>query len=136
MNDINVSYAGEGIYRENIMDHYKNPRNAGTLENPTLIRKEFNPICGDEITIHISINENVIEDIRFSGKGCAISQAAASMLTSKLKGKTKDQVIAMQQLHVIELLGIKIGPLRMKCAMLCLIATKNALMKTGGNSNG
>lgn len=130
MNEIgDPSYAGEGIYREHILDHYKNPRNTGSLQNPTFMQREFNPVCGDEITLSVALRESILSDCRFRGKGCAISQAAASMLSETIKGKTLQEIKSLQREHIVEMLSIPIGPVRIKCAMLCLVALKNGIQK-------
>ena len=83
---IDRNYAGEGIYRENILDHYSHPRNFGKMEKFDVEHREFNPLCGDEATVQIKIENNIITDIKFHGKGCAVSVAASSMLLSEIKG--------------------------------------------------
>lgn len=125
--NLDLSYAGEGIYRENILDHYKNPRNTGTVERPTFSHKEFNPLCGDEITFYVKVNGTSIEDARFVGRGCAISQASASMLSETLKGKSLEDIKNLEREHILELLSIPIGPVRIKCAMLGLVTLKNGV---------
>jgi len=125
---IDPSYAGEGIYRENILDHYKNPRNSGVLINPTFSFKEFNPLCGDEITFYVKLNgEKTIENLSFLGKGCAISQSSASMLAETIIGKTLDEAKKIQREDILEMLSIPIGPVRIKCAMLGLVALKKGI---------
>ena len=109
---------------ENILDHYENPRNQGTLEHPDISHEEDNPVCGDHIRVDLKVEEGVVTDIRFSGKGCSISQAAASMLTEEVKGKPLDEVKLFDKQTVLNLLGIPIGPVRMKCALLSLKVLK------------
>ena len=120
MSLIDKSYAGEGMYRENILDHFSNPRHFGKLENFDAEHREFNPLCGDEATIRVKIEDNIIKDIKFFGKGCAISMAATSMLLSELKGKKLDEVKNCQKEFVLDLLNIQISPMRIKCALLGL----------------
>jgi nitrogen fixation NifU-like protein len=115
----------EDFYRENILDHYRNPRNKGRLEHPTHTHEESNPLCGDVIRIDLHVNEdNVIDQVRFDGHGCAISQASASMLTEMIQGKTLDEAKALSKEDILEALGIEIGPVRLKCALLSLKVLK------------
>ena len=114
------------IYKDIILDYYRNPRNFGDLTDPNVRAKDSNPLCGDIIEMQLKINESKVDDIRFKGKGCAISQAAASMLTEVVKGKTLDEIKAMDKSDVLELLGIDPGPTRIKCALLGLKVLKLA----------
>ncbi|HJW83284.1 MAG TPA: SUF system NifU family Fe-S cluster assembly protein [Anaerolineae bacterium] len=114
----------QDLSMENILDHYENPRNRGTLEHPDMSHEEDNPVCGDHIRIDLKVDDGVVTDIRFSGKGCSISQAAASMLTEEVKGKPLDEVKHFDKQTVLDLLGIPIGPVRMKCALLSLKVLK------------
>jgi len=115
------------IYKDIILDYYRNPRNYGELPDPDVRAKDSNPLCGDIIEMQLKIREGKIDDIRFTGKGCAISQASASMLTEAVKGKTLDEVKAMGKSDVLELLGIDPGPSRIKCALLGLKVLKLAI---------
>jgi nitrogen fixation NifU-like protein len=109
------------MYQEAILDHYQNPRNKGGLEPADIWAREDNPLCGDEIALFLRLsNDSVVEDVRFQGQGCAISQASASMLTVKLKGKTLEEVLAIDEDAVLETLGIPISHARLKCALLSL----------------
>ncbi|MBI2126174.1 MAG: SUF system NifU family Fe-S cluster assembly protein [Thaumarchaeota archaeon] len=108
------------MYAENILDHYKSPRNYGKLKNPTVTYKDSNPLCGDEVVIQVELTDNKIADIAFSGRGCAISQASTSMLTEAVKGKNIDELKKLDQDYIVSILGISIGPTRMKCALLGL----------------
>ncbi|MCB0214328.1 MAG: SUF system NifU family Fe-S cluster assembly protein [Anaerolineae bacterium] len=115
----------DDFYRENILDHYRNPRNAGTLEDATHTHEENNPLCGDVIRIDLHVNDdNVINEVAFKGRGCAISQASASMLTEMIQGKTLDEAKAIGKEEILEALGIQIGPTRLKCALLSLKVLK------------
>jgi len=116
----------DDMYRDYILDHYKNPRNAGTLPGATNTYHDNNPLCGDEITMSLLIDDDKVKDVRFEGKGCAISQASASILTEEIKGKTLDEVKAIDRQHVLENLGIPISPARVKCALLGLKTLKGA----------
>jgi nitrogen fixation protein NifU and related proteins len=115
------------IYKDIILDYYRNPRNFGDLPNPDVRAKDSNPLCGDIIEMQLKINDGRIEDVRFKGKGCAISQASASMLTETIKGKTLDEVKSMGKADILDLLGIDPGPTRIKCALLSLKVVKLAV---------
>jgi nitrogen fixation NifU-like protein len=119
----------DDFYKEYILDHYRNPRNFGHLDNPTAKAEDLNPLCGDKIAMELSVGaDGKIDDVRFSGKGCAISQASASMLTESLKGKTLEEVAQLSHDIVLENVGIGISPTRMKCAMLGLKVAKSAAL--------
>jgi len=120
------------LYREEIIDHYKNPRNKGSLKNPDITVSENNITCGDEVTISIKLQDtknkmqmNKIEFIAFTGEGCAISIASASMLTEKLEGKSLEEVKNVSDKDILDMLKIDISPGRLKCAMLPLEALRN-----------
>jgi nitrogen fixation protein NifU and related proteins len=115
------------IYKDIILDYYRNPRNFGDLAEPDVRAKDSNPLCGDIIEMQLKIKDGRVDDIRFKGKGCAISQASASMLTEAAKGKTLDEIKAMGKPNVLELLGIDPGPTRIKCALLGLKVLKLAV---------
>jgi nitrogen fixation NifU-like protein len=116
------------IYRELILDHYKHPRNFGRLDTPTASYEEHNVTCGDKVIMDIKVNEkNIIEDIRFSGEGCAINQASASMLTEKVKGLLVEEILKMKTEDILELLGTSLTPSRTKCAVLPLEVLQKAL---------
>jgi nitrogen fixation NifU-like protein len=116
--------ADDQFYREYILDHYKNPRNFGRLENPDITHEEDNPLCGDVVGMDFMVKGGVIEDIRFHGRGCAISQASASLLTERLKGMPLEQARKINKDDVIGALGIDISPARIKCALLSLKVLK------------
>ncbi len=115
------------LYAENILDHYKNPRNKGKLKDATVSKEGANPLCGDQITMYLEIRNNRIKKITFDGIGCAISQAAASMLTEELTGKTLDKARKITKEDMLKLLGVDIGPTRLKCALLALSTLQEAL---------
>jgi nitrogen fixation NifU-like protein len=117
----------DDFYRDYILDHYRNPRNFGHLEHPDASAEDLNPLCGDEIRMELLIGDDGrVDDVRFSGKGCAISQASASMLTESVKGLKVDDVARLSKDVVLENVGIGISPTRMKCAMLGLRVLKSA----------
>jgi nitrogen fixation NifU-like protein len=121
------------LYRELILDHYKNPRNHGLLDPADARAEGQNPLCGDEVSVSVRLGENdVIEDVGFDGRGCAISQAATSMLTELVKGRTAAEVAAMPKDELLDQLGIPLTPVRLKCAILGLGVLKVALHKAKG----
>ena len=112
----------EDIYKENLLDHYQNPRNKKPLEICSFSGQEVNMLCGDNITFFVKVEHNVVVALSFTGQGCAISQAAASMLTEYFKGKNIEEVERADKKTVLSLLGIPISPARMRCALLGLVA--------------
>ncbi|TMC08815.1 MAG: SUF system NifU family Fe-S cluster assembly protein [Chloroflexi bacterium] len=112
------------FYREFILDHYKNPRNFGRLEDASVSHEEYNPLCGDLVGMDFRIADGVIEDVRFHGRGCAISQASASLMTERLKGMSLEDARQISKEDVLEDLGIEISPARLKCALLTLKVLK------------
>jgi nitrogen fixation protein NifU and related proteins len=117
----------DDFYRDFILDHYRNPRNFGTLDGATATAEDLNPLCGDQIRMDLRVDGNgVVEDVRFSGKGCAISQASASMLTEEIKGMKLEDVAKLTKDVVLQNVGIGISPTRMKCATLGLRVLKSA----------
>lgn len=113
------------MYREVILDHYKNPRNKGTLDPADFSFEDDNPLCGDRIRIDVRVGEdNKVKEVAFSGQGCAISQASASMLTEHIIGKSLDEVKQLSKDDILEMLGIELGPVRLKCALLSLKVLK------------
>jgi nitrogen fixation NifU-like protein len=122
----------DDFYRENILDHYKNPRNAGHVEHPSATAEGVNPLCGDELAIELEVQDGVVSDVRFNGRGCAISQAAASMLSESIKGRRVDELSGVGKEDVLEELGIPLTPIRLKCAMLSVGVLKVALNQLTG----
>jgi nitrogen fixation protein NifU and related proteins len=115
------------LYREQILDHYKRPRNFGRLEHPDLEFEDTNPFCGDEQHVTIRLDEEGrVAEVAFEGQGCAISTAATSLLTDELVGRTREELLALPKEEVLDLLGIEISATRMKCAMLGLKVVKSA----------
>lgn len=120
--------SSEEMYQEIILDHYRRPQNYGTLEGANAAASDVNPLCGDAVSMTLKISGGRIEDIRFSGAGCAISQAAASMLTENVKGKNLEEVKKIDRDFVIKMLGgVQLGHVRIKCAMLPLKVLKTAV---------
>ncbi|MFC4989564.1 MULTISPECIES: Fe-S cluster assembly sulfur transfer protein SufU [Saliphagus] len=110
---------GSDMYRQQILDHYKNPRNYGELEEPTFSHVGENPMCGDEIRIDVRLDDDErIEQLSFTGDGCAISQASASLLSTELQGATIDELLEMDRDDAVDLLGVEVSPMRIKCAVL------------------
>ncbi|MCL5440899.1 MAG: SUF system NifU family Fe-S cluster assembly protein [Candidatus Marsarchaeota archaeon] len=117
------------LYAEEIIAHYEHPHNRGKIDLPNLSTREYNPVCGDDITVYILLEKGRIIEIKFEGDGCAISMASASMVTDYVKGKTVKDVENMDAKTIIGLIGVDPGPARLKCAILPLKAIKNALKK-------
>ena len=121
------------MYQANILDHYKNPHNKGAVARPDIKHVGNNPLCGDELEITMKLQGEKIKDVKFKGKGCAISQAVASMLTDSIKGRPIEEVAALEGGDVIKLLGIPISATRMRCAMLALVTIKDGIGAHEGN---
>lgn len=116
------------IYREIILDYYRNPRNYGKITNPDISQHDSNPLCGDELEMHINIKDDKVADVKFTGKGCAISQASASMLTELIMGKDFEYVKKLTKEDILDNLGLhELGPARIKCALLSLKVLKSGL---------
>ena len=122
-------YMGAGMYRENIIDHYKHPRNKEELESFDFDFRDSNPTCGDVIEWKAVVDGDKLEELKFQGHGCAISQAAASMLSQLVEGKKLDEVLNMDNEDVFEMLGIELSALRVKCALLGLKALQKGILK-------
>ena len=118
--------AMDALYRDFILDHYKNPRNFGELEPHDLEAHDHNPLCGDELGVHLRVEDGKITDVAFHGQGCAISQAAASIVSEELEGMSVEEVGQLPASWVIEQLGIEISPTRRKCALLNLKVLRGA----------
>ena len=114
----------DSLYRDIILDHYRNPRNRGTLDPADYTYEDVNPLCGDEIRIDVRVVDDKVSEIKFSGRGCAISQASTSMLTEMVEGLPLDEVKALTKDDLLEELAIPVSPARMKCALLGLKVLK------------
>jgi nitrogen fixation NifU-like protein len=110
----------DDIYRQYILDHFREPHNHGTLEHPTLHASDTNPLCGDRIELDLNVSDDRVSEVRFSGRGCAISQATASMLTERIEGATLEELRALTPADIFEMLGVEVGPARQRCALLSL----------------
>jgi nitrogen fixation protein NifU and related proteins len=121
------------FYRELILDHAKHPQNFGTLDAPDITHEEHNPLCGDRVRIDLSVEDGIITDVRFSGRGCAISQASASLLTDEIKGMQVERAKTYSKEELLELIGIPLdkNPVRLKCALLSLKTLKAGLYGVG-----
>ncbi|HWH06492.1 MAG TPA: SUF system NifU family Fe-S cluster assembly protein [Gaiellaceae bacterium] len=120
------------LYREVILDHYRNPRSHGLLDEPDAQAEGQNPLCGDEVTVSVRFDGDAIAEVGFEGRGCAISQAATSMLTELVQGRSADEVARMPKDELLEEIGIPLTPVRLKCAILGLGVLKVALHKAKG----
>jgi nitrogen fixation NifU-like protein len=117
----------DDLYRDYILEHSRRPHNFGVLDAPTAAHEGANPLCGDRITMQIGIRDGKVAEVAFTGRGCAISQASASLLTDEVKGMTVGDATAYRADDLLELLGIEISPARLKCAMLSLETLDAAL---------
>jgi nitrogen fixation NifU-like protein len=117
----------DDLYRDFILDHYRNPRNAGAIDAPDASFEDINPLCGDKVRMDLRIRDGVIEDVKFKGRGCAISQASTSLLTEEIKGKRIADIERIGKDEVLANLGINISAARLKCALLGLKVLKQAL---------
>ena len=120
----------EDIYREIILDHYRNPRNKGRISDADVTFHDSNPLCGDEIDIHLKVEDDIVKDIKFEGRGCAISQASASMLTEMVMNKSLTSVKELGKDDILENIGlVNLGPARIKCALLSLKVLKMSMVE-------
>lgn len=117
----------DDLYRDEILEHYRRPHNFGTLPEPDAVQEGANPLCGDRITLMLGIKDGVVDGVAFTGRGCAISQASASMLTDSIKGKPLPEIARLSGQDVVDELGIEISPARLKCALLSLDTLRQAL---------
>jgi nitrogen fixation NifU-like protein len=124
----------EDLYREVILDHYKNPRGHGVIEDADAQAEGMNPLCGDEVSIYLEFADDgeTIDDVKFSGRGCAISQASTSMLMEMVKGRKAQEIAELPKETLLEEIGIPLTPIRLKCALLGLGVLKVALHRAKG----
>ncbi|HVM46337.1 MAG TPA: SUF system NifU family Fe-S cluster assembly protein [Candidatus Thermoplasmatota archaeon] len=116
------------MYREHILDHYKHPRNFGVLKDPTVDHEANNPLCGDAIRMTFLVDDmHKVKDVKFSGRGCAISQASASLLTTRIKGQPLEEIKKLERDDIVKMLGIPISPVRLKCALLSLAVLREGI---------
>jgi len=121
----------DDLYRDYILEHYRRPHNFGVIDDPTASFEGSNPLCGDRITLQLGVKDGVVERVGFTGRGCAISQASASLLTDEIKGKPLADVAAFRADDLLDLLGIEISPARLKCAMLSHDSLQHVLKDLG-----
>ncbi len=121
----------DDLYRDYILEHYRRPHNFGVIDEPSATYEGSNPLCGDRITMQLAVRGGVVEQIGFTGRGCAISQASASLLTDEVKGKPIDEVVNLGAADLLDLLGIEISPARLKCAMLSFDSLQHLLDEIG-----
>jgi nitrogen fixation NifU-like protein len=121
----------DSLYREVILEHYRQPRHKGHLAEPTVSVEVDNPLCGDRLAIDLALQDGVITDVAFTGRGCAISQASASILSDELVGKPVAEAAELTWHDMMDLLGVEVGPARLKCALLALRGLKMALTEAG-----
>ena len=119
----------ENLYRERILDHYRHPRNRGTLEGADISWEQDNPVCGDVVRLDIRLKDGRVSAARFSGHGCIISMAAASMLTEAIVGKTVEELQELRDEDLFRMLGVTLGPVRAKCALLPLRVLQGGLAR-------
>lgn len=121
----------DSVYREEIIEHYKHPRNFGTLDEPDVHVEANNPLCGDRLAMDLKLRDGVVQDVRFTGRGCAISQASASMLTEQMVGARLEDLARTTREDILDNLGIEVSYARMKCATLSLGLLRLALVEAG-----
>ena len=126
----------DDLYRDYILEHYRRPHNFGVLDNPDASYEGSNPLCGDRITLMLGVKDGVVERVAFTGRGCAISQASASLLTDEIKGKPLTEVAGIGADDLLDLLGIEISPARLKCAMLSHDSLRHTLTDLGVTQTG
>ena len=126
----------DDLYRDYILEHSRRPHNFHVIEDPSASYEGSNPLCGDRITLQLGIHEGIVDQVGFTGRGCAISQASASLLTDEIKGKPLSEVAAFRADDLLDLLGIEIGPARLKCAMLSHDTLQHAIAELAEGTTG
>ncbi len=117
------------LYREVLLEHYKNPQNSGKLINPDIVQKDSNPLCGDVVEFYLRLKEGKVTEVSFEGKGCVICMATSDILSEKFKGMSLDEIQSMQREEVLDILGLNLTHTRVKCAMLPLVAVKKGIIE-------
>jgi nitrogen fixation NifU-like protein len=123
------------LYKEELLEHYRHPRNYGELTGEAIVSQSLNPSCGDQVSIYLKIDGAQLMAVGFTGKGCVISQAAASMLTEKMKGQRLEDIMKLDTAAMLSLVGIPLGPTRLRCALLSLEALHQAVEQAKGGSH-
>jgi nitrogen fixation NifU-like protein len=131
LKEFRIGIVMDSMYKEEIIDHYKNPRNYGKLDDPDIHVDATNPLCGDRLSMDLKVKDGVVESVAFSGRGCAISQASASMLTESIIGKPLTELAGTTRQDILDYLGIEVSYARMKCALLSLGMLRLALAEAG-----
>jgi nitrogen fixation NifU-like protein len=126
----------DSLYKEIVLDHYKNPHNFGTLDPADYTAEDSNPLCGDQIRIDLNVEDGVVTDIKFQGRGCAVSMASASILTDMVMGQPLEEVRALTKDDLLEEIGIPVTPARLKCATLGLNVLKLSLALKEAHTHG
>ena len=124
----------DDLYRDYILEHYRSPHNFGVLDDPTVSIEGSNPLCGDRITLQLGVRDGRLDQVGFTGRGCAISQASTSLLTDEIKGRPLAEVDAFRADDLLDLLGIEVSPARLKCAMLSHDTLRRALAEIEGSA--
>jgi len=120
------------FYKEILMDHYQNPRNRGHIDKPDFSTAQYNPSCGDSVSFEATIEDDKLKKLAFEGKGCVISQATASIFTEYVVGKHIDDILKLEKEDIEGIIGMDLGPTRIKCALLSLMALKEGIMEYKG----
>jgi nitrogen fixation NifU-like protein len=126
----------DSLYKEIVLDHYKNPHNFGTLDPADYTAEDSNPLCGDQIRIDLNVEDGIVTDIKFQGRGCAVSMASASILTDMVMGQPLEEVRALTKDDLLEEIGIPVTPARLKCATLGLNVLKLSLALREAHTHG
>ena len=126
----------DSLYKEIVLDHYKNPHNFGTLDPADYTAEDSNPLCGDQVRMDLRVEDGIVTDVKFSGRGCAVSMASASILTDMIKGQPLDEVRAITRDDLLEEIGIPVSPARMKCATLGLTVLNLSLALKEAHAQG
>ena len=126
----------DSLYKEIVLDHYKNPHNFGTLDPADYTAEDSNPLCGDQVRMDLQVADGIVTDVKFSGRGCAVSMASASILTDMIMGQPLDEVLQITKDDLLEEIGIPVSPARMKCATLGLNVLKLSVALKEAHSHG